>query len=269
MNVPGRLSFYGSVGLQYLAQYTKARLAYRADFWAGLLSDLIYQAANLLFIVIVFSQVPLLRGWSREEIIFIYGYFLLPYSLFNATAANLWDFPDRYIVKGEMDRVLTRPLHSLFQVLLETVDLEAFLGAVTGTGLLVWSAWQLQLDLRWYDLPVLLVMVLGSAAVYLGIYVALAAVAFWTDARTGLVPLMWNLNSYGRYPVEIYRGWLRFLLTWVLPLAFAGFYPAAWFLRRESWGTFAALTPLVGGLVLFLGIRIWNSGVSRYRGAGS
>ena len=31
-----------------------------------------------------------------------------------------------------MDRVLTRPIHSLFQIILERMELESLIGAITG-----------------------------------------------------------------------------------------------------------------------------------------
>lgn len=263
------MGFYLAVGFRYVAQYVKGRLIYGADFWTGVFSDLIFQTANLLFLLVVFDHVPAIHGWRREEILFIYGYFLVPFALFNATAANLWDFADRYVVRGEMDRVLTRPLPALFQVLLETFEAESLLGVFTGAALMGWAGSALDIEWRWWDGPLLLALVVGSAMVYFGIFVALASVAFWADGRTGLIPLVWNLNSYGRYPVEIYRGSLRFVLTWVLPLAFAGFYPAAYLLRHGAWHVYALLTPVVGAAAFALGLLAWRAGIRRYRGAGS
>ncbi len=263
------MAYYLAVGFRYMVQYLKGRLAYGADFWTGVFSDLVYQAANLLFLIVVFDHVPAVHGWRREEMLFVYGYFLLPYALFSATAANLWEFADRYVVRGEMDRVLTRPLPALFQVLLETFEPEALLGLLTGAGLMLWCGSRLDVAWRWWDGPALLALVAGSTMIYFGIYVALASVAFWADGRTGLIPLMWNLNSYGRYPVEVYPGVLRLLLTWVLPLAFAGFYPAAYLLRHGAWRAYALLTPFVGATVFALGLLCWRAGITRYRGAGS
>lgn len=253
---------------RYLAQHLKARLAYRGDLWAGLISDLASQAASLVFLLVVFSQVPSLRGWSREELIFIYGYFLVPFSIFNATSANLWNFADRYVVRGELDRVLTRPLPALFQVLLETVEAESFLGAAGGVALMVWAGRRLALDVGWWDLPWALALVAGSVLIYDGIFIALASVAFWTDSRSGLIPLVWNLHVYGRYPVEIYDRWLRLLLTWAVPVAFTAFYPATWLLERDAWRPLALLTPAVGAAVFGLGVLVWHLGLRRYRGAG-
>lgn len=54
----------------------------------------------------------------------------MPFAIFSAFF-NIWDFNDRYIIKGEMDRILTRPIHSLFQIILERMELESLIGAIT------------------------------------------------------------------------------------------------------------------------------------------
>lgn len=253
----------------YVAQNIKGRLAYPTDFWTGLIAGLVHQGASLIFIVVVFGHVQALKGWREQEVIFVYGYFLVAFSIFNATAANLWDFAERYIIRGEFDRILTRPLPSLLQVLLETMEPESLFGAVTGVAVMVWAALSLGLRFFPFDFPVFLVLLAGSVMVYVGLFTTLASVAFWTDSRTGLIPLLWNLNAYGRYPVDIYNRGLRLVFTYILPLAFVGFFPAAYFLRRGEWAAYAALTPAVGAGVLFFGVLIWNAGVRRYLGAGS
>ncbi|MDD1370527.1 ABC-2 family transporter protein [Bacillus sp. MHSD17] len=65
---------YIKLFLQYASQYIKTKLEYRGDFIVGLLSDLSLQAVNLIFILVVFGHTQALKGWSREEVIFIYGF---------------------------------------------------------------------------------------------------------------------------------------------------------------------------------------------------
>lgn len=260
--------YYASIIVDYLKTYMKTRMTYRADFWIEVVSDLAYQVMNLFFVLVVFQHTNLLAGWTREEIIFIYGYFMIPYGIFSCFF-DLWDFADRYVIKGEMDRVLTRPVHNLVQLVLENADPPALFGSLTGFLIMVYAGWQLGLEPRWYDWLVLLVLVIGSAMIYGGIYIALTSVAFYSDSKTGIVPMMYNIQNYGRYPVDIYNKTIRFLLTWVIPFAFVGVYPAAYFLDKEITRIFALLTPLVGAIVFMLGVLIWNIGVKRYRGAGS
>src|SRR4051794_26485257 len=76
---PGGLTmFYASMFFQYAGQYMKTRLQYRADLVVEICSDLLSQAVNFIFILVVFGHTSLLNGWTRDEIIFIYGFFLVP-----------------------------------------------------------------------------------------------------------------------------------------------------------------------------------------------
>ena len=255
--------------LEYMKNYAKTRLTYRADFWIEVLSDLLFQGLNLIFILVVFQHTDSLGGWSQAEVVFVYGYFMIPYGIFN-TFFNLWSFSDRYIVKGEMDRVLTRPAHNLVQIVLENMDPPSLIGSFIGM-IIVGISWsQLGMPFELLDLLVMTALVLSSVMIYAGLYIALTAVAFYSDSPTGILPLMYNIQNYGRYPVGIFNKTIRFILTWVLPFAFVGVYPASYFLERPGIeGSMAILTPVVGIVFLIMGLAIWNHGVTRYRGAGS
>lgn len=260
--------FYVSLMTDYLKNFMKTRLTYRSDFWIEVISDLVFNLMNLLFILVVFRHTAALAGWSEAEVIFIYGYFMIPYGIFNCFF-NLWGFTERYIVKGEMDRILTRPAYNLVQLSLENMDPSSLFGSLVGAGVMGYAWSQLDVAVSWYDPFVLLLLILGSILIYGGIYVSLAALSFFSDAPTGILPLMWNIQNYGRYPVGIYNKAVRLLLTWVLPFAFVGFYPSAYFLDPAHYGSIALATPLVGAVFFSIGLFIWNSGVRRYQGAGS
>jgi ABC-2 type transport system permease protein len=260
--------FYVNIFLQYTGQYLKTKLQYRANFFLSFLSDLMAQAVNLIFILLVFNHTSFIEGWNRDEIVFIYGFFLVPFALF-ASFFNIWDFNDRYIVKGEFDRILTRPIHSLFQVVLEKMELESLLGAITGLIIMIYAGTNLEISLAWYDPLLFLLMAFGGMLVYAGIFIALASIGFWSDARTSIMPLMYNIGNYGRYPINIYHPIIRFVLTWILPFAFVGVYPAAYFLRRSEWYLYSFLTPIMGLFVFILSVFIWNQGVKKYKGAGN
>lgn len=259
---------YSSIIWDYIKTYMKTRLTYRSDFLIEILSDFLFQGMNLLFILVVFQHTQLLGDWSREEIIFVYGYFMIPYGIF-ACFFNLWAFTERYIVKGEMDRVLTRPVNNLVQLVLENVDPSSLFGALTGSIIMGYAWSQMDLSLAWYDPFVLVLLVIGSVMIYGGVYVFLTAISFFTDAPTGIMPMIWNIQNYGRYPIDIYNKIIKLLLTWLLPFAFVGIYPASYFLEKDIAKTMALMTPLVGAIALAIGLFFWNFGVRRYRGAGS
>lgn len=257
-----------SIFADYLSQYFKTRLAYRADFLGDLGSNLISELINLVFIIVVFQHVPLMGGWSRDEIIFIYGFFLVPYALFSIFF-GFWDFNERYIIRGEMDRILTRPVHNLAQVCLESIAPDRIFGVISGLIIMGYAAIQLKLDFYWYDPIIFIVLSVSGALIYGGVYTAVSAISFFSDSRTGISPMIYNIQQYGRYPVDVYNKIIRFVLTYILPFAFVGVYPAAYFLRKETWYIYAAMTPVVAVIFFGIGLLVWNIGVSKYRGAGS
>lgn len=260
---------YARLAGEYLRLHARVWWEHRGDLAVGVAADLVYQALNLVLIAVVYGHVDALAGWGPWELAFLYGYFLLPAALFQFVAGGIWEFADRYVVRGELDRVLVRPAPALLQVLLEGLDLEAVSGLLSGTALLAVAWSRLGLDVRWYDPLLLLLLVLGSTGIYLGVYGAVVAAAFWADGRTGLLPLLWNVNQYGRYPPEIYSRPLRWVLTFVLPFAFAGAYPASYWLSRRTWVAWAAWTPVAAAGCLGLAAWIWRAGLRRYAGAGS
>ena len=252
----------------YLKNFMKTRLTYRSDFWIEVVSDLAFNFMNLFFILVVYMHTDAMAGWLRAEVIFIYGYFMVPYGIF-ACFFNVWNFGERYIVKGELDRVLTRPAYNLLQITLENMDPSSLFGSLVGFAVMVYAWPGLDLTLAWYDPLVFVLLTIGSIMIYAGLYTALTSISLYSDSPTGIMPLIWNIQNYGRYPVSIYNGIIRFTLTWVLPFAFVGFYPAAYFLDKANYMKMARMTPVVGVVFLFIGIFVWNIGIRRYRGAGS
>jgi hypothetical protein len=75
----------------YFAQFLKMRMAYRADFLVDLAANLFAIGIQLATLTVLFSKVPSLRGWSFEQVLFIYGFSLLPLGLFNLIASTSTD----------------------------------------------------------------------------------------------------------------------------------------------------------------------------------
>src|SRR2546425_6115824 len=118
--------------LLYFAQYAKVRLAYKADFFIAFFSSMAATVLGFGFVLVLFSKIPQLQGWSFYEILFLYAFSLVPLGFFNVVSWNLYEFGDLYIIQGRFDRILLRPVDSLFQVLFEKFRIESLQEGVTG-----------------------------------------------------------------------------------------------------------------------------------------
>ena len=80
------------------------------------------------------------------------------------------------------------------------------------------------------------------------------------------------MNNYGNYPLTIFSGLSRFLLTFGLPLAFVAYFPAAVLLDRTGelsvHPAVAYAAPLVGAFWFMLALLLWRGEIDQYRSAG-
>jgi len=132
----------------FVLQEMKRMMEYRGDFFIGIAGVLLNQIFNVLFIWIIFRQIPSLNGWTLNQIAFIYGFSLIPKGLDHLFFDNLWPVGYWIVQKGDFDKYLTRPLNPLFHVMIERFMVDAFGEIVVGilllcstisTALIVWT----------------------------------------------------------------------------------------------------------------------------------
>jgi len=254
---------------EYFLQYAKVRLAYKGDFLISVFTTLVATGFGFAVVLILFSRTPRLLDWSFDEILFLYGFGLIPQALFNVVSINLYYFGDVYIVQGKFDRILLRPVHSLFQILFEQFRLESLSDIVIGLGVVIYAARQLHLDFGVLDWLSLLFAALCGAVIYLSVFLMLTCVSFWMEDRVGVVPPVYNMLAFGRYPLKIYNVFLQFLLSWIIPFGFAAFYPSVHLLRRAEFHSYFYMLPVVTAAFAALAWEIWGHGVANYSSTGS
>lgn len=253
----------------FIVQYLKKLMEYKVDFLLGAVGMIITQALQIMFLGIIFSQIPALIGWSFEEILFIYGFSLIAKSLDHLFTDNLWMVGYRIIRKGEFDKYLTRPINTLFHVISENFCVDAFGEILTCALLLGYSVPKLSLPFHWYTIPLLLVVVVFATLIYTSLKIMTAAISFWTKASGHITHMLYMTNDFSKYPVSIYNKVVQTIITYVIPFAFTAYFPASYFLTGND-PLFCIGGTVIAGTVLFLlALFIWNRGLNAYESAGS
>ena len=253
----------------FAAQHLKKLMEYKFDFITGAASFLVDQVVNLAFLAIIFGGLERLQGWRYEEILFIYGFSLLPKGLDHLFCDNLWNVGYWIIRKGEFDKYLTRPISPLLTVTVEVFQVDSFGELIVGIALIVTSVRRLSLPFVWYDIPAALVTVAAGMLIYTSIKIALAAIAFWTKQSGHIINMIYGMNDFSKYPVEIYSRPVRNGITYVIPFALTAYYPASYLLRHTR-PLFSILAPVVAAAILLaVSLLVWHKGLEAYESAGS
>ncbi|MCS6969602.1 MAG: ABC-2 family transporter protein [Planctomycetota bacterium] len=256
------------IALLFVITYLKRRLAYRGDLLVQMLDELLRGLIALAMLQVYASKTDRLAGYSPDALLFVLGFSLVPISLFHCLCGNLYQFNARYILDGNLDRILLRPYPVFWQVCFDRLAIEDLSGTILGCALMAIAALRMP-DFAWTPLHLagLAVMLLSSTMVVIGVFKSFAALGFWFDDRVGMMPPVYNLMEFGRWPTELYAPWLKLFITCVIPFAFAGFLPASVFVGGESWPLLAS--PVVGVAALAVGSLLWRLGLARYNSTGS
>jgi ABC-2 type transport system permease protein len=252
----------------FVAQFLKARMSYRFDFFVSMGTALLTTLLGLSFIMIVFQRIPSIGDWSFEEMLFIYGFALVPTAIFSSVSVNLWEFGSHFIIEGNFDRVLLRPISSLFQIYFEAFRMESLGEVLIGIYLMSYAGGKLELALGWGDYGVMMVLILSAVVILLAFFTLLTSINFWVEDRLGIAAPIFNMIPLGRYPTTLYSKTIRTILATLIPFAYVGFFPATYFLGRPEFRKLALATPLVALVLAIITVAVWHRGVRRYSSVG-
>ncbi|WP_162532961.1 ABC-2 family transporter protein [Carnobacterium divergens] len=253
----------------FIAQDLKRIMEYKNDFLIGIVSVIIVQATNLMFLNIIFSNIPTLGGWSFQQILFIYGFSLIPKGIDHLFFDNLWALGYFIIRKGEFDKYLTRPLSPLFQILVEKFQLDALGELFIGLVFIVASKNFVKVEWNFFNLCIIVLSVIFSTLIYTSIKIATSALAFWIKRSGNITFMFYMLNDFAKYPTTIYNGVIRAVITYIVPFAFTAYYPASYFLTGENIIFNIGGLFLISSIFLASSIFIWQKGLIVYESAGS
>jgi ABC-2 type transport system permease protein len=110
-------------------------------------------------------------------------------------------------------------------------------------------------------------LMIGGVLVYC-FWLVMTTGAFWVVRMENVLELFEGIYQTGRWPVTVYPGWLRYSITFLVPIGFAVTVPAEALTSRLQWPTLALA--LGFGAAAFAFTRwFWNYGLRHYSGASA
>lgn len=247
-----------------------SRLEYKRDTFISIFNFFLTNVASILSIWMIMESIPSLSGWTMVEMGFLYGFSMLPVALDHVFTDDLWSVAFFKVQSGEMDRMFTKPVPVLFQVIAETFQLEG-LGELA-VGVVMLSVCGVMLNVSWNFgvIFMLTVATLFGALMITSFKIIFASLAFRFKRSGKLLQISYNFIGYTRYPIKIYPAVIRGLLTFVFPFALIISYPVEIFLfRNYSPYVLSAVIAAVAAALFALSLVIWRLLERRYESTGS
>jgi ABC-2 type transport system permease protein len=252
----------------YLRVGIQNELQYRVNFFVQMVQSVLQVGTSLVVLAIIFSHTDSLAGWSRPELLAVIGVYTLVHGVVNMFVQPNMERVVSEIREGKLDYALTKPADSQVLVSVRDVRFWQITDVIAGLVVIVVALVQLRETLQPKHVAGFVVMLtIGTVAIYC-FWLMLATAAFWLIRVDEVQELFNGLYRAGQYPVGIYPMWLKFSLTFLVPLAFAITVPAQALTGRLSWGAVAVAMVSTCGLVL-LSRWFWMRGLGKYDGASA
>ncbi len=253
----------------FLTQYMKAQMQSKADFIIGFFSFFLNQILGIVFLFLIFEQIPDLNGWSFYQLVFIYGYAQIPRGIDHFFTNQLWIFTRKTVKEGLFDRYLLRPVNPLFQVLVEQCCPDGIGEFLVGVILVGYAAAKLNIAITAAGIFWFVVSVVFGAVIYLSVKLFLAANTFFFMDAYQLLFLGYNLSDFVKYPLEIYNRPVRLVLSYVIPFGFTAFIPASYFLNVGTLQATIAVEVIVAVIAFMAAYGYFCFGCNKYESAGN
>jgi ABC-2 type transport system permease protein len=244
-------------------------LQYRSNFFIQLLQSVLTLGAGLVGLAVVFGRTTNLSGWTRPELLVVMGVFTMVGGITNTFIVPNMQKLVEDIQRGTLDFALTKPADAQTLVSVRQVSIWQSVDILAGLIVLIIALIQLgdSSDGFRRALSLVMLLLLGSWTIYC-FWLILASSAFWLIRVGEMQELFQGLFRSGQYPVRIYPRWMRFGLTFLVPIGFAVTVPAEAATNRLTGTTI--VTALAAAAVLGIGSRwIWRTGLRRYSGASA
>ena len=243
-------------------------LAYRINFFVQLFQSVLELATAVAGLAVIFSHTNTLGGWGPDEVLALVGIYILVGGIIGFVIQPGMEQFIASVRNGTLDFTLTKPEDAQLLVSIQQVEIWKLIDIMLGFAVLLTALLRLGEKMGIQQAAEFAVMLLAGTIIIYGFWLLLATLSFWFVRVENILMIFQSMYEAGRWPVSLYPGWLRFALTFIVPVAFATTVPAEALTGRMNEVTLAGA--IVMAVVMSVISRVfWRLGLRHYTGTSA
>jgi ABC-2 type transport system permease protein len=192
-------------------------MAYRVNFFLVFITNLTYFAVQLIFLEVIFSEVNLLAGWTKYEMIFYIGTINIVDSLWVfGPYFNLVNIPG-LIRSGMLDYYITKPVNSQFMISLRNVEIGSLVSVLTGISIITYALVEGNMVITFGRFILYVIAIFHALLIEYAVYFMMTCLSFWLIKADFVEHIHGIICYFSNRPIDIYKGFIRFILSYILP----------------------------------------------------
>ncbi len=243
-------------------------MAYRVNFFVQLFQSLLELGTAIAGLAVIFSYTDSLGGWRPDEVLALVGVYILVGGMIGFAIQPGMSLLIESVRDGMLDFTLVKPVDAQVMISVQQVEIWKLIDIVLGLAVLGVALARLGEHVGGGQAAAFVAMLLAGAVIIYSFWLVLATLSFWFVRVENILEIFNSMYQAGRWPISLYPGWLRFILSFIVPVAFAVTVPAEALTGRLTAGTLLGAVALA--VVLFVGSRLfWLIGLRRYSGTSA
>jgi ABC-2 type transport system permease protein len=251
----------------FMAANLAEELEYRANLVASVLGTLFWMGLAVLTAGVFFRQTEELGGWTFWEVAALLGVFNAVGGVVEALLRPNIGRIVQHVRDGTMDLILAKPLDPQFHVSFRRLVIWRSTDVLLGLGLAGYAVLRAGGTPSPESMIAFVLALLAALAIVYAIWLGLMTLAFWFVAVENLELLFDSVYEAARFPVSAYPRGMRFLLVYLIPIAWITTVPASALTGRSGMAT-AAIALAVAAVALVATRLLWRAALRRYTSAG-
>ena len=259
---------YFSLWVSFFNNSLTRDLEFKANFIGGLIVDAIFYGIQIFFFSIIYSYVDSIGVFNREDvIIFLVVTFLADTFYMFFFSGNLFNL-NKWMVRGELDYFLLRPVDSQFLVSFRYVKSYALVSVLILLFILFNLINSYSGSIALINILFFIVSFLMGTILWYSVDFIISSSCFWFKNFSVAGWLSHEIIKFSTRPDTIYTGFLRKILFSMVPMILIASIPSRillyGFSMKYLFGQFFVTT----FFLIFTRI-IWTRGLIRYESASS
>lgn len=260
------IKHYVSLWITMTARTTQIALYSRSGILLFSIGKLVRFGFFVVFLLLLTSRTNTLAGYTVWQVML----FFITFTFLDSISQFLWREVYRfrqYIISGNFDYYLTKPISPLFRSLFGGSDILDLLTLVPLSFFLVYVLLQIG-NITLVNVLLYILMLLNGLLIMLSFHIFVLGLGIVTTEVENAISMFREITQLGRFPLTVYPKTVSLAFTFVLPIAAMIAVPTEALLGIVSFQGIV-LAFLFSGMFLFASLKFWQYALKKYASASS
>lgn len=250
---------------RYVGISLASAAAYKLDFVTTLVITFLSSLGAPLIVVLTYGAGAAVPGYTFHETLLVQSVFMMSTGLGSLLFGNAVWITMEHVREGTYDILLLKPGPAILVTVASSFEIGNIGTLVSGAAMFVYCARFINIPSALSVMQFILLFAMGLLAEFAMILI-MSATAFKWVGNVRIYDIYDSVTAFGKYPGTIYKGALKAVMTFAVPVLLFGSFPAAALLGNPSAGMFAAAG--VSALLFAFGLFLFNKMIRKYQSAG-